>query len=332
MTRSVTVIALDGVLDAALGVTVDLLAAANRIAAGLGRPRPFAVRLVSARRRVVSGTGLRIGADATIARRDRPDIVVALGLNVPTRQELEENLGRRDVKAVQAYLARQAARGALICAACSATFFCAEGGLLDGGAATTSWWLAPVFRARYPRVELRDEALVVESGRIVTAGAALSQIDLMLWLIRRCAGAQVAELCVRYLVAGQRTSQAQHALVDQFSHDSELVRRAERYVRKNLDRVRSVGQIARAVGASPRTLARRTREAVGLSPLGLLRRIRAEQAAHWLATTGESLDGIAARVGYGNPGSLRQLLWREFKATARTLRRNRRPGAASAPS
>src|SRR5574341_1248096 len=193
MTRRVAVIALDGVLDAALGVTLDLLSAANRIAAGLARPRPFAVRLLSVRRRLVSGAGLRIAAEGTLAGRDRPDVVVLLGLNVPTRGELEAALASKDAQAVQSYLKRQSARGALVCASCSATFFCAETALLDGGRATTSWWLAPVFRARYPRVELREEALVVESGRVVTAGAALSQIDLMLWLVRRAAGPQVAD-------------------------------------------------------------------------------------------------------------------------------------------
>lgn len=320
MARRVSVIALDGVLDAALGVTLDVLAAANRIAAELRRPRPFSVRLVSARTHLVSGTGVRIEAHARIVDRSRPDIVVLLGLNVPSRKELEAALERHDVKAAQSYVARQARRGALICAGCSATFLCAEAGLLDGGAATTSWWLAPVFRTRYPRVDLRDDALVVESGRVVTAGAALSQIDLMLWLVRRVAGPQVAELCVRYLVAGQRTSQAHYALVDQLRHDSEAVRRAEVYVRKNLERRLSVAEVARAAGTSPRTLARRTEQAVGLSPLGFVRRVRAERAAHLLATTEESFDRIAAQVGYEDPGTLRQLLRQEFNATARALR------------
>ena len=66
---------------------------------------------------------------------------------------------------------RHLARGELICAACSATFVCAEAGLLDGGPATTPRWLAPLFRARYPAVELRADAMVVRAGHLVTAGA-----------------------------------------------------------------------------------------------------------------------------------------------------------------
>jgi transcriptional regulator GlxA family with amidase domain len=146
-------------------------------------------------------------------------------------------------------------------------------------------------------------------------------IDLVLWLVRRVAGPQVAELCVRYLVTGDRTSQAHHALVDHLRHDSDVVRRAEAHVRRHLSHRIPVAELARAAGASPRTLARRTHEALGLSPLGLMRRVRAERAAHLLATTRESFERIAACVGYGDAGTLRELLRRELDVTARALRR-----------
>ena len=56
----------------------------------------------------------------------------------------------------------------------------AESGLLDDQRATTTWWLAPLFRKRYPNVLLDESNMIVKSGRFVTAGAALSH------LISRC--------------------------------------------------------------------------------------------------------------------------------------------------
>lgn len=330
MASRVAVLLLDGVLDSVFGVTVDVLATANRIATARGVAVPFDVRLVGASPTVTSGTGRAITVDATLASTVKLDVVLVPGINVPLREELEAALVRDDVIAAGRFLTRQAGRGALICAACSGTFILAETGLLDGGVATTSWWLAPLFRTRYPRVELREDAVVAPSGsRTVTAGAALSQIDLLLWLVRRVAGAEMATLCARMLVIDERPSQARYALVDHLAHDSEEVRRAERFVRRNLQRSLSVEEIARAAHVSPRTLARRTRDCVGLSPLALLQRMRVERAAHLLGTTALAFDEVARRVGYADPGALRGLLRRELGVTARGLRAGRSDGASA---
>jgi transcriptional regulator GlxA family with amidase domain len=333
MLTRVAVVVLDGVLDSVFGVTVDVLAVANRIAVARGGAAVFDVDLVSAHGTVTSGTGRDIVTDARFRGRATFDVVLVPGFNVPLREELEAALVREDVVSAGRFLIRHAKRGALVCASCAGTFVLAETGLLDGGVATTSWWLAPFFRARYPRVELREEAVVSPQGaRIVTAGAALSQIDLMLWLIRRSAGADVAALCARMLVLDERPSQARYALVDHLAHDSEEVRRAERFIRKNLQRALSIGEIARAAHVSPRTLARRTRECVGSSPLGLLQRLRVERAAHLLGTTALAFDEIARRVGYEDPGALRGLLRRELGVTARALRPGRAASREAVPA
>ena len=61
-------------------------------------------------------------------------------------------------------------------AACIGTFVMAESGLLDHQRATTTWWLAPLFRQRYPNVLLDESNMIVKSGRAVTAGAAPVEI------------------------------------------------------------------------------------------------------------------------------------------------------------
>lgn len=74
--------------------------------------------------------------------------------------------------------------GATITALCIGTFVLAESGLLTRQRATTTWWLAPLFRKRYSDVLLDESDMIVKSGRFVTAGAALSHVDLALWLVR----------------------------------------------------------------------------------------------------------------------------------------------------
>lgn len=321
MRTKVCLVVLDGLLESSFGVTVDMLATANRVVAATSGAPPFEVALAGASRRVRSSSGREITTDVTFQTAAKADVVVVLGIDVPLRRELEGALGRADVRAAARFVERQAGRGALVCASCAGTFVVAEAGLLDGYAATTSWWLAPVFRQRYPRVELRDDAVLVSANaRTVTAGAALSQLDLTMWLVRRTCGPEVASLCARYLVVDERPSQARYTLLGHLAHDSDEVRLAERFVRKNLARRISSGDLARAARVSARTLTRRMHEALGLSPLRFVQRLKVEHAAHLLGTTKLAFDEIARRVGYGDAGALRQLLRRELGVTARELR------------
>ena len=91
-------------------------------------------------------------------------------------------------------------------------------------------------------------------------------------------------------------------------------------MRKHLAEPVRVERLARAVGASPRTLARRLDETLGTGPLGFIQRIRLEAATHLLESSKASLEEIATRVGYRDAGTLRRLMRRKLGSTPRELR------------
>jgi transcriptional regulator GlxA family with amidase domain len=95
--------------------------------------------------------------------------------------------------------------------ACAGTFLLAEAGILDGLRATTTWWLSPVFRSRYPTVQLDESRMVVASHGITTAGAAFGHVDLALAVVRT-SSPTVADLVARYLVIEERPSQSVYAI------------------------------------------------------------------------------------------------------------------------
>src|SRR5258706_174867 len=81
----------------------------------------------------------------------------------------------------------------------------------------SAWRRSRLFRERFPRVELDDSRMIVESGRFATAGAALAHLDLALWLVRRRSPA-LATLTARYLILDARSSQANYAIPDHLAH------------------------------------------------------------------------------------------------------------------
>jgi transcriptional regulator GlxA family with amidase domain len=204
-------------------------------------------------------------------------------------------------------------------AACIGTFILAESGLLNGHRATTTWWLSPLFRRRYPEVVLEDSSMIVNSGSFVTAGAALGHMDLALWLVRRVSP-QLASLTAQYLIVDSRPSQSAYALTDHLIHADPLVQRFESWVRANLSKGFSLDSAAKAAGASNRTLARRLQAVLGKSPLEYFQSVRVERAVHLLKTTRASVDEIAARVGYADGVTLRTLLRRRLQTGIKELR------------
>jgi transcriptional regulator GlxA family with amidase domain len=279
----------------------------------------FDVTLVGARKSVKTFLGLTVPVTA-VSKRKVPDVgvVPAIGYKMPG--PLVEALARPDMKDASHILQTWAERGATVAAACIGTFVLAESGLLDGQDATTTWWLAPLFRQRYPTVRLDESRMVIKSGKFVTAGAALSHMDLALWLIRQ-KSPKLAALTGKYLIVDSRPSQSAYILTDHLAHTDPMVQKFERWARSRLAEGFSLDDAAEAAGASKRTLARRMEAVMGKSPLSYFQDLRVEHAVHLLKTSDQSIEEIAAQVGYSEGVTLRTLLRRHLGHGIRELRR-----------
>jgi transcriptional regulator GlxA family with amidase domain len=313
------VLTIDGVFDIGLASVLDTLSTANELACTLDSPvTPVEVTVVGVRRRVCTAHGLSVPVRAA-STVSRPDAVVvpALGAKMPV--SLVAALGRRDVLDCEALLREWSQDGAWIGAACTGTFVLADSALLDGHSATTSWWLAPLFRQRYPQVVLDESRMLVTSAPFVTAGAALAHIDLALGLVRRQSPA-LAALTARYLLVEPRASQAAFVIPDHLAHTDPVVERFEQWARQSLAQGFSLSEAARVVGASERTLARRLQNVLGKSPLAYFQDLRVQQAMHLLQTSSDSIERIAEQVGYSDGVTLRTLLRRKLGKGVRELR------------
>lgn len=316
----IVVLALGGVFDIGLSSVLNVLGTAEHLAGAAGsqaRRGRFEVQVAGLRRRVRTERGLQVPVSSLPS--EAPDLVVVPGLGALTPEALRARLEKPDVAEAAELLRDWGARRTTLTAACTGTFVLGRTGLLDGHRATTTWWLAPFFRELHPAVELDDSRMVVESGNLVTAGAALAHLDLGLWILRRRSSALAAQVA-RYLVIEPHAPQAAFAIPDQLAHEDAVVERFEAWARRHFAESFSLAAAARAAGASERTLARRLRAVLGRTPLAYVQALRVERAVHLLQTTGASVEAIAEAVGYADGVTLRALLRRRMGRSVREIR------------
>jgi transcriptional regulator GlxA family with amidase domain len=319
----IAVLAYDGVFDSGLSAILDVLAAADSMRGELPQPPPERrVTTVGFRRRVRTGAGHTVTTQPVSAARDAGLLLVpALAERRP--EALTRHVAGDGSASARRLVRETRSRGVPVASACTGTFLLAESGVLDGRRATTSWWLAPVFRRRYPAVVLEETSMVTSSRGVTTAGAAFGHVDLALAVVRMTSPA-LADLVARYLVVDERPSQSAYTIPSALAQSDPVVAAFERWARLHLGEPVAIKDGAAAVGVSERTLQRAVRRTLGTSPVRFVQDLRVEQASHLLRTTGLSLEAVARRVGYEHANTLRILLRERAGVTAGALRRSRR--------
>ncbi|MEV6337553.1 helix-turn-helix domain-containing protein [Nocardia vinacea] len=326
----ITHLILEGVLEGALGMGIDIV----DTAAGLAQDHTPPHRDHLLRQRVISldGKPVRSGSGRSIpvttesssaaVNFGSSDILVLPGPSAATEGRIHELLSRPDTVQAIELIRQAAANGATVAASCSATFILAASGLLSGRTATTTWWLAPLFTRRFPDITVLIDRMVIDTGPVVTAGAAFAHADLMLTLIARLHSAALADRVARYLVLDSRMSQSRYMILEHLRSTDPALRALEHHITTNLSRQLSLAELASAASVSPRTLARRTHTHLGMSPTEYVHRLRVSHAAALLATTDDPIDAIAAATGYADPSAFRRI-YRRHTGESPTATRTR---------
>ncbi|HET8797438.1 MAG TPA: helix-turn-helix domain-containing protein [Thermoanaerobaculia bacterium] len=320
--KKIVVVALDGVLDSTLALTLDTLRTAHVFAEKVTRTGGLRLVVMSRRRTIRTAGGMRLDAGLTFREQGnrplRADWIVVPGLGLTSPKKIAPRLAESDARAAMELLRRSRAA---VGASCSSVFLLAESGLLAGRTVTSTWWLAQAFRARYPGVMLDEMKMLVRDGRFLTAGSAFAQLDLVLAIVTETLGAAVADLCSRHLLIDHRPSQARYMIQSHVRHVDPTVVAAERWIDAHLAEPVAVTELAAAMALSPKTLARRIAAATGVPPLRLVQRRRLLHATHLLETTPLTVEEVAARVGYQDGTALRRIMKRELGTTPASLRR-----------
>lgn len=194
-----------------------------------------------------------------------------------------------------AWLRAHDVRSQRTCSVCTGAFLLAAAGLLDGQRVTTHWRSAQRLQQRYPALQVTDELLFCESGKYWTTAGVSAGIDLALTLIERDCGAHLAQKVARRLVLYLRRGGDQR----QYSQTLRAQDRANapfadliEQLQARLGHPWSVDEMAEICLMSRRSFQRKFKETFGVSPLGVLKNLRAERHETLAASGGMSRKQI----------------------------------------
>ncbi|MGY1784626.1 GlxA family transcriptional regulator [Geodermatophilus sp. SYSU D00698] len=202
---------------------------------------------------------------------------------------------------------RGAAARARMVSICTGSSVLAAAGLLDGRPAATHWRDAEQFRRTFPAVRLDPDVLFVDDGDVLTSAGVAAGIDLLLHLVRRDHGSEVANRVARRNVVAPWREGGQSQFVERPLPEAGEAGTAptRAWALEHLGEPLTLADLAAHARMSVRTFTRRFRDETGVSPQRWLAGQRIALARRLLESTDAPVDRVAADAGFGTPASLR---------------------------
>ncbi|MEJ2037641.1 MAG: helix-turn-helix domain-containing protein, partial [Desulfosarcinaceae bacterium] len=195
---------------------------------------------------------------------------------------------------------------------CTGVFLLAETGLLDGKSATLHWGFAEAFKARYPKVALRQDRMFIDHGRLYCSAGVSAGMDLTLYLVAKFCGENAARESAKTMVLdmGRYSQMPYDSFLPPKNHADPMVAKAQAWMERNSTQAVDYDRMADRFRVSRRSLERRFKQATGLTPLSYLQKLRVEQAKRMLEEGSRSFNEIAYAVGYEDIPFFRKLFIR----------------------
>jgi len=246
-------------------------------------------------------------------------LIVAAGLEIPTSSP---GLVR---------LLRAAAGDARrVAAICLGSFILGDAGLLNGRRATTHWRYAQTLQERFPSCQVEMDKIYIADGPIWTSAGMTAGTDLVVGLIERDHGVEVARSVAKGMVMYHRRSggQSQHSTLLDLGTNEDRIQRALNFARQNLAQSLTIEDLAEAACLSPRQFTRLFRAETGTTPAKAVEALRVEAAKLMLEQSRLPIEVIAREVGFANRERMRLAFARVHGEVPRAIRNDAGPLAA----
>jgi transcriptional regulator GlxA family with amidase domain len=310
---AIGIIAPDRAELGAIGGVIDMFERANRYTVSQYGAvdvvnAPSQVHVLTARGRACRTAGGReLKADGAWAGAPKLDLVYIAAYVADDEADVATRLAEGD--ALHAWLVKQREQGALLAASGPSVFHLAETGVLDDHVATAPWWLERLFSRRYPRVTLDVPRIIADGDGFICTGTTKGEPALALRMAERVLSANVGSwLAKATLIDPYPDGPAPWGVFSpRVIRQDGLVGRAQHWLQQRFSQRVRLSELADFLRVSERTLERRFRKSLGMTPLAYLQLLRMEAAKHMLTRSNRRVERVAQLVGYGDAPFFKQV-------------------------
>jgi transcriptional regulator GlxA family with amidase domain len=284
--------------------THQILSEVNTLRTGMGKAPLFDIQLVGLSRQTTQRDGLfTIKPDYLLKDVPKTDLIVIPAIHGQFTKVVDDNLE------FIPWIVQQFNNGAEVASLCIGSFFLAATGLLKGKQCATHWRFANEFRALYPDVNLVDDSIITDDEGIYTSGGAYSYLNLLVYMIEKYAGRDVAILISKaFSIDFDRTVQSPFIIFQgQKAHEDETVKKAQEYIERNFEEKITVDQLADAFAVGRRSLERRFKKATCNTVTEYIQRVKIEAAKKDLETGRKNVIEVMYDVGYSDVKAFRTI-------------------------
>lgn len=267
----------------------------------VGKKDAFKIVLVGNKKKVALIDGMfSVRPEVSFKDVSKTDLIV-----IPAMGWDKATLTRNQV--YSPWIIQQYKNGAEVASICTGAFLLATTGLLDDKHCSTHWLAADLFKQMFPRVKLVADKLITDEHRIYTNGGAFSFLNLLLYLVEKYSGREVAIYCAKvFEIDINRNCQSPfNIFLGQKGHADEPIKNAQQFIENNVTRKISLDDLANELSISKRNFERRFKKATSNTPAEYIQRAKIEFAKKHLETGSKHVNEVMYAVGYSDRKAFR---------------------------
>lgn len=280
----------------------QVLTEVNKLLKNMGRPALFDVQLAGLSKEIPAAGGkYTVYTDALTSNLKRTDLIIIPALDGDMKKNLEVN------QDLIPWINQQYKQGAEVASLCVGAFLLASTGLVTGRKCATHWMAANDFRKMFPEVNLVQDKIITDEFGIYSSGGAFSYLNLILYLIEKYAGREIAVFMSKaFQIDIERRSQSPFVIFQgQKDHEDEEIKKAQEFIEQHYQEKFTVDELASRQFIGRRNFERRFKKATSNTVMEYIQRVKIEAAKMSLESTRENVNEVMYKVGYSDTKAFR---------------------------